>query len=372
VIQLAPDVLKQDPSFTKEALNGYLSEALGIRALMYFYLVRTFGDVPLKLDATLNDEVNLSIPKSKAGDILNQIVSDLKHAEEMSVKSYLTNQDTKGRITQYAVNAMQADVYLWREQYDSCVNACDKVINSGQYGLMVNYQRLFMVGQTPESIFELEYDNQLLNPFFYMFDPGSGQQLFAAQRVVDDIYTIDENNSDNYDYRGNYASVRFSNMAVWKYIGINGGTTREPQESYAPWIFYRYADILLMKAEANVQRNQVLSSLSYIQQIRDRANALDATALLDTSSVSDYILEERAREFAYEGKRWFDLLRNAKRNKYAKKDILVTLVSEVAPEDRVAIMRNNMKDTLSHYLPINKNELRTDKALTQNEFYKTN
>lgn len=376
VIDCAPKVLEKDASFTQNALNGYLSEALALRALMYFYLVRTFGEAPLKLDATLTDEVNLALPKSTAGEIFNQIVTDLKHAEEKSVTTYGITADDKGRITQYAINAMQADVYLWREQYDSCLIACNKVINSGQYGLITSYRKLFQVGLTNESIFELVFDSQLLNPFYTMLNTSTGKRFYADQRVIDDIYMIDDDNSDNYDYRGNYASLRFGNLSIWKYLGLTSTTAREEEESYAPWIFYRYADVLLMKAEADVQLGYTTESLSLISTIRERGNALAVTAEnMDTTStdgIIDYILAERAREFAFEGKRWFDLLRNAKRDHYTRKEILLNLALTVAPEERQATMYNNMQDTLSHYLPIYIDELETDDALIQNTFYQTN
>lgn len=375
VIQLAPGVLSTDPSFTKEALNTYLSEAYGIRALMYYYLVRTFGQVPLKLDATLNDEVNLAIPKSPANVVLNQVVSDLNTAEKLSITSYGITSDDKGRITQYAINAIQADVYLWREQYDSCIASCNKIINSGQYGLIRKYEDIYFVGKSNESIFELVFDQQLLNPFFSMFDPATGRRFLAAQRVVDEIYTVDMTNSDFKDRRGDRASLRFSNLSIWKYLGLSGTTGRDATQSYAPWIFYRYADVLLMEAEAKAQQEKFTESLSLIREIRMRGDALESTLSPDTASVdgvTDYILAERAREFSFEGKRWYDLLRNAKRNKYQRQDILTNLVLTVAPENRVGIMRNNILDTMSHYMPIYLNELKTDTALVQNIFYKSN
>jgi starch-binding outer membrane protein, SusD/RagB family len=374
VIQEAPKVLDTDPSFTRSALNGYLSEAMGLRALMYFYLVRTFGEVPVKLDATIDDNVNLSIKKSPAGDVLNQIVSDLKHAEEMSVTSYSSTKDTKGRITQYAINAIQADVYLWREQYDSCLIACNKVVNSGQYGLIDNYASLFRDGLTNESIFELVFDQQLLNPFYAWFNTTNGRRLYGSTYVIDEFYMQDEENPDNYDWRGNYASMYFNNYCIWKYMGYTSTTARSSDQSYAPWIFYRYADILLMKAEALAQQNNLSESLDLVNRIRTRGHALDVSAGEGSSvgGMTDYILSERAREFAFEGKRWFDLLRTAKRNHYERKSILINLVTKMAPADRVTTMQNNIKDTLSHYLPIYKNELQTDTALVQNKFYLTN
>lgn len=376
IIDCAPAVLEKDETFTQTALNGYLSEAYAVRALMYFYLVRTFGEVPLKLDATLTDDVNLSIAKSPASVIFNQISADLATAESLSVTDYGTTAENKGRVTQYAINAMQADVYLWKEKYDSSVIACNKVINSGQYGLISTYRNLFFSGQTNESIFELVFDDQLLNPFYTMLNTSTGLRFKAADLVVTDIYTIDDENADNYDYRGNYASYKSagSYYSIYKYLGKTASSYRDEAESYAPWIFYRYADVLLMKAEAEAQLGETTDPAVIIRQIRDRGNALEATSEDTTSSsgLATYILDERAREFAFEGKRWFDLLRNAKRNNYERIDILLNMIVNIAPTERQTTMYNNIKDTLSHYLPIYTNNLQTDDALVQNTFYESN
>jgi starch-binding outer membrane protein, SusD/RagB family len=375
LIQLAPNVLKTDETFTQEALNGYLAEALAIRGLMYFYLVRTFGEVPLKLDATLSDEVVLTRPKNTSAEVLHQIVADLNAAEQMATISYGTIMENKGRLTKYGVNAIQADVYLWKEQYDSCIIACDKVISSGQFGLVDHYADLFMVGKTSESIFELEFDPQVLNPFYNLFGTDVGRKFLSSQRVVDEVYMIDlDDPSEIYDHRGNNVSLKYSNLSVWKYLGLNSSTGRTVAQSYAPWIFYRYADILLMKAEACAQINRGSESLDMIAQIRERAQAISLTEQIispdDVSGLTDYILAERAREFSFEGKRWFDVLRNAKRNHYERKSLLVNLITSIAPETLQTTMVNNIQDTLSHYLPIFTYELQTDKALIQNNFYK--
>jgi len=375
LIQLAPNVLKTDETFTQAALNGYLSEALAIRSIMYFNLVKVFGEVPLKLDATLTDEVQLSRPKNTSSEVLDQIDADLLRADSMAVTTYGTIAENKGRITKYAINALQADVYLWREQYEKCISACDKVISSGQFGLVTDYSSLFEQGQTSESIFELEFDPQLLNSFYTLLSTDIGKHFLAAQRVVDEIYMIDQNDPSNiYDRRGNNASLKFSNLSIWKYLGLNSSTGRTQAQSYAPWIFYRYADVLLMKAEACAQFSRGSESLDIIKQIRDRAQAISSTEQLlspdDVFGITDYILAERSREFAFEGKRWFDVLRNAKRNHYERKSLLVTLMVNIAPQTLQTTMVNNIQDTLSHYLPIYTYELQTDKALVQNNFYK--
>ncbi|HET7896675.1 MAG TPA: RagB/SusD family nutrient uptake outer membrane protein, partial [Flavisolibacter sp.] len=134
VIELAPGVLQKDNTLTQDQLNRAVGEAKAIRALMYFYLVRTFRDVPLKLDATLSDENIQPIAKSTANVVLEQIVKDLKDAELALPQTYGNNAWDKGRVTRYSVDAMLADVYLWMEKYSDCVAACDKIINSGRFG----------------------------------------------------------------------------------------------------------------------------------------------------------------------------------------------------------------------------------------------
>lgn len=86
--------------------------------------------------------------------------------------------------------------------------------------------------------------------------------------------------------------------------------------------------------------------------------------------MTDYLLAERAREFAFEGKRWFDVLRNARRNNYERLDLLISMALISAPADQQQSIIAKLQDPNSHYLPINEYELYTNKALVQNPFYK--
>jgi starch-binding outer membrane protein, SusD/RagB family len=110
-----------------------------------------------------------------------------------------------------------------------------------------------------------------------------------------------------------------------------------------------------------------------VKAIRTRANALPATEMnpdpTNAVDVSDYIMAERAREFAFEGKRWYDILRNAKRNKYAHIQYMLDIVTKIAPPALQQIMLNKFKDVRSHYLPINLYEIQTDSKLIQNPYY---
>lgn len=376
VIELAPDVLNHDDTYTEAHLNSHLAEAYAIRALMYFYLVRTFGEVPMPLEATISDDQDLSLPKSDEATILQQMLADLTAAEAGAVETYGSVAYDKGRITLHSIHAIQADVYLWNEMYAECIAACDQVMAAGRFGLMPGnewFSRIFAQGNSNEAIFELQFDNQKLNPFFYMFSTTTGRRFLAAERLLDEVYLIDFDDPDNKDYRADGATINSGNSTVWKYLGLTDRLRREQDASYAHWIFYRLADILLLKAEALAQTGQGEEALALIETIRTRANALEGTALQvdpqDQAGLTDYILQERLRELAFEGKRWFDVLRNTRRDNYARMDILIDMVTLSAPPDRQQSIINKYRDRRSHFMPIYLYELNTNKNLVQNPFY---
>ena len=323
VVDFAPQVLNNDNTLTQTQLNAWLAEVRAMRAWLYFYLVRTFRDVPLKLKSTSSDLDLQQLAKTSGDSVLMQINADLAYADSNIVFSYGASATDKGRITKYTVKAMQADVFLWQDKYTEAAAACDFVINSGKFGLIKGdggwFNTLYYTGNSNESIFELQYDAQRLNSFYTMFATNK-QRFIATNYVMDQVYTIDLTNDQNYDIRGQGGAVRTSDNLIWKYVGFNYPSLRTQDISYAHWFVYRYADILLMKAEALIQLNRGSEALAYIYQVRKRANALVATDLnpspADKNGLTDFLIAERAREFAFEGKRWFDVLRNSKRNSF--------------------------------------------------------
>lgn len=377
IIQLAPGVQEKDNTFSEAHLNTAVGQALAVRSLMYFYLVRSFRDVPLKLNATVSDEDLIPIPKSSGDTVLSQIVSDLKKAESFLPATYGNTTIDKGRITRYGVNTLLADVYLWMNRYNECVTECNKVINSGNFGLVSGpefFNSVFIQGNSNESIFELQFDFPVINPFFNMH-PTQNRRWSAAPHLTDIVYGIDAVNViPRVDVRGEYTSYRPTDYTIWKYVGAsaNGSTLRSQDQSNANWIFYRYADILLMKAEAINQLDQPLEASRLVNVIRNRANAVNFKSMDSTSKggMTTFILEERQREFAFEGKRWYDVLRNAKRNNYEGLHYILDMASISLPSDRRQAAFNKLKDKNSHYFPIFFYEIQTNKLLEQNPFYK--
>ena len=391
VIEFAPKALLTDNTFKQADLNGYLAEARALRGYMYMILLKTFGEVPLKLTATYSDAALEQLTKNTQKEVFDQIISDLTFAEVNALPTYGDKAQDKGRITKYSANALLADAYLWMEKYPECIAACDKVINSGKFGLVTGkyyfgkdtivntqwFNTVFVQGNSSESIFEYQFDLQSLNPFYSMLASGN-KQFVASPRVMEEVYMVDPVDALKYDIRGNLAAVKPSDGTIWKFCGANNaGDIKLSGDFYTHWFVYRYSDILLMKAEALAWTpDKGQEALDLVNVIRKRANALDLTSpaangvtATDPNALSDYIMQERAREFAFEGKRWYDMLRNAKRNNYANLKWLLDIEQYIADPDKQQFIVNKYKDVRSHYLPINYYELQTDKKLVQNPFY---
>lgn len=379
VIDLAPGVKTQDPTLTQTQLNNFLSEALAIRAYLYFTLARTFKDVPLKLTATLSDQDNFQLPTTPQSEVFAQVIKDLKLAEEYAVEDYGNIASNKGRVTKYTVNAMQADVYLWAEKYQEALDATNKVVNSNKFKLVVTnssatfFTTIFAKGNSTESIFEFQYTTANLGPFYSIF--LQRPQFKAYALMMDEVYGYDANDPiGRRDFRGNYASLIGATGEIYKFTGLDNEERKALQDSDTHWFVYRYADVLLMQAEAMARLGQGKDAITIITNLRSNRKALVETEMTpgeaDTNGIIDYILAERAREFAFEGKRWYDILRIARANNYERLQLLIDLAIASAPVDKQQSIIAKLKDPNSHYLPINTNELFTNKALVQNPFYK--
>lgn len=381
VIQLAPAVKAEDPTLTDTQLNHFLSEALAIRGYLYFTLARTFKDVPLKLTATLTDQDNFQIPTSPQSEVLAQVIKDLKLADTYAVEDYGNIPSNKGRITTYTINAMLADVYLWTEDYPSALAATKKVTDSGKFKLIETaastwFNTVFAKGNSTESIFEFQYTTANLGPFYSIF--LQRPQFKADGLLMETVFGIDYDDPINRkDIRGDRASLVGATGEIYKFTGLNSDDRKELQGSDTHWFVYRYADVLLMQAEALARiggNDNGQAAIDIITEIRRVRKALDQTSQTvgsaDTNGIIDYILAERAREFAFEGKRWYDLLRVARANNYERKQLLIDVAVATAPANQQQSIIAKLKDPNSHYLPINTYELYTNKALVQNPFYK--
>jgi hypothetical protein len=351
---------------------------------MYFYLLRNFKEVPLKLSVTESDTDIEQLPKSTDQEIYQQIISDVKYASENAPETYGNLAEDRGRITKYTAYTILADAYLWMEDYQNCLDACDKVIDSKKYQLFpvgtqqfAWYNSVFFKGNSVEGIFEFQFDDQVTNPFWDMFAVSA--EFKAVDPIAEgDLFGVDVFDPNNRDIRGNNTSMSEATSAIVKYT--NGRTS---STSFSHWFVYRYSDVLLMKAEALVWLNpgdeaNNTEAINIVNNLRLSRNALAnlnsgtvevPLPTAETEDISKYIFDERSREFAFEGKRWYDILRNAKRNNYENEQLLLDIVAAKAIPSKQQTVINKFKDHRSHYLPIYFTELQANKALVQNPFY---
>ncbi len=376
VLEFGPLVLERDGAFTAEKFDEYKGEVLGIRALLYFYLTRTFRDVPLELTATTSDKRVDVKAKATQALVFDQIVKDLEAAEQLVPKNYGNVDENKGRITYYTIKAIQADVYLWLDEFKEAIDACDEIINSGQFALVPGnedwFTSLFVTGNSSEGIFELQFSQEYYNPYY---DWVGNRQWYKTNAIAAEhlwpvnILTLPE----DADIRSDGAAYRSADgYSIWKYLGSSPVQKKPADEATSNWIVYRYADVLLMKAEALANLDRGTEALTYIDLVRTRGNAHKDTHESPTGKygLTSYIVDERGREFAFEGKRWFDILRNARRNNYERIDLLIDMAIRATRPEKIESLVSKLQDPNFHYLPIHQDEINAGYPdLIQNPFY---
>lgn len=375
VIKNAPLVQEIDNTFKDYKLKSIIAEAYFLRSLSYFYLVRIFGDVPLITEPADTDEAKFYLAKTSAEDVLDQIVSDLTSNRDFAPSGeFLTIAENKGRASKAAYDALLADIELWRFNYEEVLVHIQKIEITERFDLMpsTRWFELFYPGNTLESIFEIQFNQSLgqsnstaglTQRYNYQYDPSQkAYQLFGSEFSKEIV-------------RGEGATItKFGegDYGIWKYIGqdSDGRSQRTGSDgSSAHWIIYRYADILLMKAEALSQLNRFDEALIIINQIRDRAGVARLTLANSPSAFEDAILDERALELAYEGKRWFDILRLGRRNNFARKNKLIEIIVSNIPSTQKRIMAAKLTNPLGWYLPVYKTEIESNRFMTQNPYY---
>ncbi|MFL5508581.1 MAG: RagB/SusD family nutrient uptake outer membrane protein [Gemmatimonadaceae bacterium] len=334
-INRANIVLGRVPSIVMDTVerNRVLGEAHYLRALMYFELVRMFGDVPL-ITQEVSSIAQSQQARTPAAQVYQQIVNDLTTAVSQLPASY-TGSDL-GRATSGAAMTLLAKVYLQQHDYANAAKWAGQVISSGRYSLNANFKDNFRIAveqANPESIFEINYGSPdqtagVVGSVHLLFTLPSGfpgGDSYGLMRVAPDLVALYAPG----DQRGNGATFMTS-----PYTDAMGRTTtwsvpngaafhkwldetntkdmkaRAWQEMPNNWIISRYADVLLMYAEAVNEGGTATAgtATSALNLVRTRAG-IPTVAALSQSALRDSIKVERRREFAFEGQRWFDLVR---------------------------------------------------------------
>lgn len=353
-----------DPALTSERKAQMMGEAKFMRARAYFDLVRLYGDIPLVVGelptitssnvAEIYDQLYPS--KSTVAQVYAQIIKDLDEAAVTVPKSG-TNKMT---ITPGVVYTLLAKVHATNKDWEKVKTNADKVIGLG-YSLLPNYEELWdgKHKNSAEAIFELNFTDWATggnwgSGMFYgtdwkKFNTPSNDLIQAFDdekdvvRKASTIFTADVTGkwSDKY-----WPLTKFP----FAYKMRNGDGSQNI-------IVYRLADVLLLKAEALNETGDLAGAKTLLNQVRTRAK-LTANTSTDQAGMRTAIEKERRLELAFEGQRWYDLVRTGK---------AVSVMQAQKNGSGVSLGYNINDDKL--LLPIPQEEVDKNSNLGQNKGY---
>lgn len=309
-----------------------VAEAKFLRALMYFNLVRSFGDVPLVTKEIKDFQEGYDYGREPMDRVYEQIVADLQ-AAEADLPSGYTGEDT-GRATSGAAKSLLGKVYLTRNQYGLAIEKLREVVSSQVYGLLNDYADIFRITNKnhKESIFEIQYKKGGIgqgSPFHNQFAPRNSGLLVSIigqahgynipTQDMEDAYEEGDVRRDISMASGYMNGEEFVGL---KYITKYQDVPFQPDDADNNWPVLRYADVLLMLAECLNEEGFVADGEAFalLNSIRDRAglepvssNHPEATyRVADQEQFREAIARERRVELAFENHRWFDLVRTGK------------------------------------------------------------
>ncbi|MDD3077652.1 MAG: RagB/SusD family nutrient uptake outer membrane protein [Paludibacter sp.] len=318
--------------------NRCIGEAKFLRAHYYFLLVQLYGDVPLTLTpASSSDDL---YPRRVGKDtIYNEvIIPDLKEAIKLLPTREEYDAEDKGRASKGAAYGMLAKVYLTRCEYDSCLTMCNKVADLG-YTLNPDYSDCFggedKNKNTAESLFEVQYygttdagfwddENQsswlstFMGPRNSGFVAGGYGWNQPTQEFVDQYEDGDVRKDktilyegcpsfDGHQYKGSMSGTGYN---VRKFL-VPASISADYNTCAEDFVILRYADVLLMKAEALNELGRTTEAEDPLYEVRKRAGLTNKSDVegLTQEEMKEKIIHERRIELAFEGHRWFDMIR---------------------------------------------------------------
>jgi hypothetical protein len=288
--------------------NQFKGEALFIRSLLYYNLAVLFGNIPLQL-TDISSPSAMTVNQVPAAEVYKQILADLIKAEAFLPAAY-TGANI-GRVTSGAVDALLGKIYLTTGVKSSATTYFRKVISSQKYSLVSDYAKLWGVANenNSESIFEVQFKtggqgegSGFLEYFASILGRSGGVGGGNSNMTItSDMLAAYPSGDLRYNKSLYKNSILPDTSYVKKYLGIQS-TAFDGDNN---WVVFRYADVLLMLAEA---LGETAESYTYINAVRARSG-LPAISSATSGTYETKLLAERRVEFAFENQRWQDLLR---------------------------------------------------------------
>jgi len=357
--------------------NNYLAQAYGIRAYMYWWGVRLWGAMPVRLEPYENIDESPNLARTPANEVIdNVILADLTKAAELVDRSS-TN---VFELNIGGILSILTEVYLWKKDYAKVLSTTDQLIALNRYALtpstpvFTQYKDIFVTGNTKENIWTLSWD--------YLVDGGNGIGGRIGSSDQTSNYYIDsvpllkwETNKQDIrrgiTYDTTVANALQRIIQVWKYYPLDGAgkpvvPSRAQNQVRLP--LYRWAEILLMRAEAlNKGNNDKVGATTIVNQIRNRVkagnlNIANYNNLATADDMERAILDERQLELFAEGKRWFDLVRTGR--------VLSVMDPLIRQRQRnLGLAQTGFTDDRKILWPISRDALNKDPLLVQNPPY---
>lgn len=362
--------------------NNFIAEARFLRGLFYFNLARFFGDVPLILN--LESIQDAMLPRTAIAEVYNQIIEDLKFAEDN-----LPIVSEAGRATKGAAKILMGKVYLTNHDYQSSANKLAEVVedeNTYGYGLHEDYGDNWIVATEigKEMVLSIEFmeppgignsQGSLAGPKYSIHEGGGVPGINGANEAdipTVDLYSqfMDGDERKNATFKLDYLSPT-TNLIYTSSIPLFGKYWEEGEtvsgRSDANMHIIRYADALLMYAEALNETGETQKALDNLNRVRKRAfnNPDNNYAGLNQEEFRQAVWQERRLELAIEGHRWFDLVRTGR---FVEVMQAHGMTEASLAESNKTEIADNVKDYHVLY-PIPQREVDLNKKLIQNTGY---
>ncbi|HEY8397094.1 MAG TPA: RagB/SusD family nutrient uptake outer membrane protein [Flavihumibacter sp.] len=355
-----------------------IAEAKFLRAYAYFNLMRAFGGVPIYTQqADLQDIYN--VPRASKEEVMSLIVEDLTEAAKLD--SYRSADDRAragGKATTAAAHTLLAKAYLWNRDFANAETILGSIVQSGQFEL-VDLETLYHPDQplNKEIIWSINYERSanFSNPFVTAFIPYNAPAGSVYPEIQEStgagngmIEPAVRNKFETNDKRRTLLmeELSFENLGIvdqnifsLKYIDRN---TTFNYLSGANILIFRYADVLLMYAEALNENGKTGQAIGYINQVRQRAGIDELPAGLSKAETFQALADERQRELIMEGDRWYDLV-------FRGYDFLRSTLESFMPNAYLEQNRNLQVQERYMLFPIPSSQIQVKPVLQQNPGY---